>query len=278
MIVSRLLVDLPAGRGLWPEIFAVLALAVLIYGLRDAWRGVRQWLSGEDGQPHEQAAEGGSAAEAESQIERLAQGVRSEAAPPVKPAAPSAANASAAARAAAVIARALTEAQIIISAGQAPGEQSSGAAVADDLGRCEATVARLADRTDQLSLRVAALSEAVAALATHAHATPSGAATAPTPVGPSFEPDAEGIDLIVAGTPGFQGLMDIQHALARLPQARSASVRRYEHDEAEFHLVLAQAMTAAAIAEAVHVGSDRQPLIEAAAPEARRLRLRLADA
>jgi hypothetical protein len=269
-MVLQLLVELPGGRGLLPELFAVLALAVLIYGLRDAWRGVRQWLAGADSQAHESAEHATSATAAEApagfSAASPAQGP-AIASGPITAASPSA-------RAAGVIARALTEAQLIISAGHAPRVQQDSHEVAEALGRFEAIITRIADRTDELSLRVASLAEAVNALATHTHATPSSAA----PAEPSFEPNPEGIALVVAGTPGFQGLMEIQHALARLPQAQSASVLRYEHDEAEFHLVLLQAMTAAAIADAVGAGADRRPLIEAAAPDARRLRLRLAEA
>jgi hypothetical protein len=278
MMVSQLLVEVPAGRGLLPELFAVLALAVLIYGLRDAWRGVRQWLTGSGGDADEPAGPDASAAEAQAPGELLTQLAASEAALPREPAIASGAptGASPSARAAGIIARALTDAQLIISAEQAPRAQQDAHEVADALGRFEAILARIADRTDQLSLRIASLTEAVSTLATHAHAAPPSAAAPPAPTEPSFEPDAQGIDLVVAGTPGFQALMEIQHALARLPQAQSASVLRYEHDEAEFHLVLSQAMTAAAIAEAVGTGGERRPLIETAAPDARQLRLRFA--
>lgn len=278
MMVSQLLVELPAGRVLLPELFAVLALAVLIYGLRDAWRGVRQWLTGSSDDAGEPAEPDASAAEAQAPGELLTQPAASEAALPLEPAIASGAltGASPAARAAGIIARALTDAQLIISTEQAPRAQQDAQEVADALGRFEAIIARIADRTDQLSLRIASLTEAVSTLAAHAHAAPPSTAAPPAPTEPSFEPDAQGIDLVVAGTPGFQALMEIQHALARLPQAQSASVLRYEHDEAEFHLVLSQAMTAAAIAEAVGTGGDRRPLIETAAPDARRLRLRFA--
>jgi hypothetical protein len=164
---------------------------------------------------------------------------------------------SASAWAAGVIARALTQAQLTASDVHQAADATEG---------FEAVVDRIDHRIDQLSHRVASLTEAVRALAVQ---------TRTAPAEPSFEPAARGIDLIVAGTPGFQALMDIRHALARLPQTQSASVLRYERDEAEFHLVLSQAMTAAAIADAVGATGGRRPLIEAAAPDARRLRLRL---
>jgi len=273
-MVLQLLVEVSTGRGLLPELFAVLALAVLIYGLRDAWRGIRQWLAGADSRTREPTALNTSAVQERAPAEFLTQPFASEAAPSLEPAiaAGTLTAASASARAAGVIARALTEAHLIISAARATGAQAASPVTAEPLRRFEATIDRIAERADRLGLRIASLTEAVSALATHTHA----AAPRP-PLEPSFEPSAQGIDLIVAGTPGFQGLMEIQHALARLPQARSASVLRYEHNEAEFHLVLSRAMTAAAIADAVGASGDRRPIIEAAAPDAQRLRLRLAE-
>jgi len=74
--------------------------------------------------------------------------------------------------------------------------------------------------------------------------------------------------------PGFQGLMEVQRALVRLPQVQSAAVRRYQDDEAAIQLVLSQPMTASAIAEGVSAATGRQLIVDDARPEALRLRLR----
>lgn len=279
ILIRNLLVDVPAGPGLLPELFAILALAVLIYGLRDAWRGIRQWLAGRGSLTHTSSELGGSAAETAAPVELsadlLTESAPLEAALPAETviAPGSLTAASPSARAAALIASALTEAQLIISAERAP-DAPAGPAMAEALVRFEAIIGRMVERTDQLALCIGTLTEAVGALAAHTHSAPASAAT---PAAPSFEPSAEGIDLVVAGTPGFQGLMEIQHALARLPQTQSAAVLRYEHDEAEYHLVLLQPMTAAAIAAVVGAGRDAPTLIELAAPDARRLVLRIAE-
>ena len=43
---------------------------------------------------------------------------------------------------------------------------------------------------------------------------------------PSFAPGGEGVDVTIGAVPGFQGLMEVQRALVRLPQVQSAAVRR----------------------------------------------------
>jgi hypothetical protein len=77
--------------------------------------------------------------------------------------------------------------------------------------------------------------------------------------------------------PGFQGLMELQRALVRLPQVQSAAVRRYQDDEAAIQLVLSQPMTAAQVAEGITNGTGRRMFVEDALPNALRLRLRFLD-
>ena len=80
--------------------------------------------------------------------------------------------------------------------------------------------------------------------------------------------------MTIAAVPGFQGLMEIQRALVRLPQVQSAAVRRYQDDEAAIQLVLAQPMTATAIAEGVTAGTGKRIFVDEARPDTLRLRLR----
>jgi hypothetical protein len=91
---------------------------------------------------------------------------------------------------------------------------------------------------------------------------------------PSFASGGEGVDVTIGAVPGFQGLMEVQRALVRLPQVQSAAVRRYQDDEAAIQLVLSQPMTATAIAEAVSTATGQQLVVDDARVEALRLRLR----
>jgi len=101
---------------------------------------------------------------------------------------------------------------------------------------------------------------------------------APTPqlpeLEPSFAPGGEGVDVTIASVPGFQGLMELQRALVRLPQVQSAAVRRYQDDEAAIQLVLSQPMTANAIASGITTGTGHRIFVDEARPDALRLRLR----
>src|SRR6185437_14651006 len=90
----------------------------------------------------------------------------------------------------------------------------------------------------------------------------------------AYAPGGEGIDVTIEAVPGFQGLMELQRALVRLPEVQSAAVRKYQDDEAAIQLVLAQPMTASAIAAGI-TGSTGHPIIvDEARPDQLRLRLR----
>ena len=122
------------------------------------------------------------------------------------------------------------------------------------------------------------LTDAVTKLTESRQATPS----APTPqlpdLEPAFPPGGEGIDVTIAAVPGFQGLMDVQRSLVRLPHVQGAAVRRYQDDEAAIQLVLAQPMTASTIVEGVTAATGLRLVIDESRPDGLRLRLRfLAD-
>jgi len=182
-------------------------------------------------------------------------------------------------RAAAIIAQALMEAEVILAGDRQGRGQQIPAPVLETLERFSAVLTRLVEHTEQLAERMADLTEAVAALAEQRIAEEPPAAPKPQlpEMEPAFAPGGEGVDMIVASVPGFQGLMDVQRALVRLPQVQSAAVRRYQDDEAAIQLVLSQPMTATALAEGVSAATGRRLFVDEARPEALRLRLRFVD-
>jgi hypothetical protein len=121
---------------------------------------------------------------------------------------------------------------------------------------------------------MAELTDAVATLAQARQADAAPARPQLPDLEPSFAPGGEGIDVTIAAVPGFQGLMELQRALVRLPQVQSAAVRRYQDDEAAIQLVLSQPMSASAIADGVTAGTGKQIYVDESRPEVLRLRLR----
>ena len=101
-------------------------------------------------------------------------------------------------------------------------------------------------------------------------------ATEPEPAAPPeprFEAE-KAVDIVIAGVPGFQGLMDAQRGLSTLPAVEGAAVRRYQNGEASLGLALRGPVTAREIVEGLRVATNNQLVIEEARPEASRLRLR----
>ena len=139
------------------------------------------------------------------------------------------------------LAQGLMEAEVILAADRAARERQIPAEVIDTLERFSAVLTRLVEHTEQLAERMADLTEAVAALAEAR--IPEAAPGKPQlpEMEPSFSPGGEGVDVTIAAVPGFQGLMELQRALVRLPQVQSAAVRRYQDDEAAIQLVLVTA-------------------------------------
>ena len=189
---------------------------------------------------------------------------------------------SAADRAARIIAQSLAqglmEAEVIIAADRDSRSQPLQPELVETLERFGSVITRLVEHTEQLAERMAELTEAVAMLA-EARSQPQQPATPhQTPQLPelerAFAPGGEGIDVTIASVPGFQGLMELQRALVRLPQVQSAAVRKYQDDEAAIQLVLSQPMTATAIAEGVTGSTGHRLFVDEARPESLRLRLR----
>ena len=175
------------------------------------------------------------------------------------------------------LAQGLMEAEVIIAADRDSRRQALPPELVDTLERFGNVISRLVEHTEQLAERMAELTEAVAMLA-ETRSQPQQPAAQPTPQLPelerAFAPGGEGIDVTIASVPGFQGLMELQRALVRLPQVQSAAVRKYQDDEAAIQLVLSQPMTATAIAEGVTGSTGHRLFVDEARPESLRLRLR----
>ena len=131
-------------------------------------------------------------------------------------------------RAAAIIAQALMEAEVIIAADRDARAQTVPPEVVETLERFSDILSRLVEHTESLASRMGDLTEAVVSLAAAraAQHAPEIAKPHLPDLEPAFAAGGEGIDVTIAAVPGFQGLMEIQRALVRLPQVQSAAVRR----------------------------------------------------
>jgi hypothetical protein len=171
------------------------------------------------------------------------------------------------------LAQGLMEAEVILAADRDARPQPLHPQVIETLERFSAVLSRLVEHTERLAERMTDLTEAVSSLVEQRSAV--AAAPAPEATGePAFAPGGEGIDVSIAAVPGFQGLMELQRALVRLPAVQSAAVRRYQDDEASIQLVLSQAMTASAVAQGISSGTGHSIVVEDAQPDRLRLRLR----
>lgn len=172
------------------------------------------------------------------------------------------------------LAQGLMEAEVIIAAERDRRPQPLPPQFIETLDRFSAVLTRLVEHTEQLAERMTELTEAVATLA-EMRTAPAPAATPQLPeLERAFAPGGEGIDVTIAAVPGFQGLMELQRSLVRLPQVQSAAVRKYQDDEAAIQLVLSQPMTASAIAAGVTGSTGHQIIVDEARPDQLRLRLR----
>ena len=182
-------------------------------------------------------------------------------------------------RAARIIAQALREAEVILGSEREARGQHVSPVVVEALERFSEVLTRLVEHTESLAERMSAMTDAVAALAeSQAALAQPPAPEPPKPqlpeMEPSFAPGGEGIEVTIAAVPGFQGLMELQRALVRLPQADTAAVRRYQDDEATIQLVLSRPMTASVIAEGVSAATGKQIVVDEARPDSLRIRLR----
>jgi hypothetical protein len=185
-------------------------------------------------------------------------------------------------RAARVLAQALMEAEVIIAAERDARAPQVSPQVIETIERFGDVIARLVSFTEQLGERMTELTAAVARLAEAGAAPAAPSAAEERPRAPHVEQPyasgGEGVDVTIAAVPGFQGLMELQRALVRLPQVQSAAVRRYQDDEAAIQLVLAQPMTATSIADGVTRSTGHRIFVEDARADLLRLRLRFVGA
>lgn len=173
------------------------------------------------------------------------------------------------------LAQALMEAEVILAADRDARPRAIPAELLDALERFSSVLERLVDHTEQLAERVGTLAEAVNVLARQPQPGPGTSAKPQLPeMESAFAPGGEGIDVVISAVPGFQGLMDLQRSLVRLPQVSSAAVRRYQDDEAAIQLVLQQPMTPSQIAQIISESTDQRIFVDEARPDALRLKLR----
>ena len=95
---------------------------------------------------------------------------------------------------------------------------------------------------------------------------------------PAFAPGGEGLTVVISSVPGFQGLMEAQRALMRLPAIEGASVERYFDGEARIVLTLREPITASRIVETLSQSAEQPVRIEESRPDALRLRVRFEGA
>ncbi len=91
---------------------------------------------------------------------------------------------------------------------------------------------------------------------------------------PAFRPGEEGLTLVISAVPGFQGLMEVQRALTRVPAIEGASVERYFDGEARIVLTLREPITAGRLLEALNEAAGQELQLEESRPDAMRMRVR----
>lgn len=101
--------------------------------------------------------------------------------------------------------------------------QAEASSAVADLAPLTQRIEALAAAQEALAVRLDELADRLSALERRAGPTSEPVARAP---------DLRTVELVVTGVPGFQGLMDLQRALASLEGVRAAPVRSFQADEA----------------------------------------------
>lgn len=140
-----------------------------------------------------------------------------------------------------------------------------------EAGRLSQEAANLAVVSERLEQHLGDLTQGLGGAA---RAEPAAPATDE----PRFGAGNGALGIVLAGVPGFQGLMDAQRALSGLPSAQGASVVAFRNGEASLELHLQSPVSAREIVESVRRSTGHELLIEEARPDAGRLRLRFVDA
>ncbi|HUS82509.1 MAG TPA: hypothetical protein VM013_04540 [Dehalococcoidia bacterium] len=131
---------------------------------------------------------------------------------------------------------------------------------------------RLEHRLDDLSRAVLESRRAPTTVAIEEEAPPEEETE------PAFAPNGEGLTLVISAVPGFQGLMEVQRALTRIPAIEGASVERYFDGEARIVLTLREPITAARLLETLTQATGQHLQLEESRPEAMRMRVRFLSA
>lgn len=143
--------------------------------------------------------------------------------------------------------------------------------LADQITSLARSLERLERRLDEMSRLVA---ESRVAAPVVAPAEVEAVVVAPVDTEPAFTPGEEGLTLVISAVPGFQGLMEVQRALMRVPAIEGASVERYFDGEARIVLMLREPITATRLLETLREATGQQLQLEESRPEASRLRVR----
>lgn len=97
------------------------------------------------------------------------------------------------------------------------------------------------------------------------------------PGDPQFLHSDEGVRIVVAPVSGFQELMSVLKALDVLPERKSAHAVRFLNGEASYQFVPQDSVSLRALLDAVAQATNEELSIEEFAPDAQRLRLRVAN-
>lgn len=134
-----------------------------------------------------------------------------------------------------------------------------------ELSKLEERIDALAAAQEALALRLDELADRVAALEGQSGQRPEL---------PRTRPASRTVEVVVTGVPGFQGLMDLQRALANLAGVRAAPVRGFQGDEATLDLTTDAPPAPEQLAAAVHAAFARP--VDVVDASAGTVRLRIA--
>lgn len=134
-----------------------------------------------------------------------------------------------------------------------------------ELSRLEERIDALAAAQEALALRLDELADRLAAVESRGE-RPSEGQPAPS--------TSHTLEIVVTGVPGFQGLMDLQRALANLEGVRAAPVRGFQGDEATLDLTADVPITPDALAGELRAAFGRP--VEVVDASTMPIRLRIA--
>lgn len=160
------------------------------------------------------------------------------------------------------------------------GEQDVLQRLDDALTHLGSEAARMSEGAAQLSTVAFRLQENLSSVSNvleRSHEIEQVSAHEPPSSEPRFAANGRPVDVVLTGVPGFQGLMDVQRALASMASAEAASVVGYRNGEATLEVLLRDAVTAQEIVDALRVQTGHTLLVEEAHPEDLKLRLRFAQ-